>query len=554
MSMRAMQGAPAEQPERLGTVLVEKGLLQQRDLARAHRLQAERGGSLTRTLVDLGLVKPGDLLEVESAHFGLPLIHKEDFPGEPPPVSDIPPDYLRQFRMIPLALEGECLAVATSDPLDLESLASVKTLTGRSVKPVLATESDILAAIDERYGAAEKPESAEASADDIEQLRDMASEAPVIRYVNAMIAEALEERASDIHLEPLEDDFQVRFRIDGILEQRNAPPGPMRAPVVSRLKLMAGLNIAERRLPQDGRIELRILGRDIDVRVATLPTLHGESVALRLLDRATSGGFSLESLGLGEHLLDRVARLAAVPHGLLLVTGPTGSGKTTTLHAALKSVNSPTRKIVTLEDPVEYRLEGVTQIHVNPAIGLTFASGLRHIVRQDPDVIMVGEIRDAETAETAVRAALTGHAVYSTLHTNDSASAITRLADMGVERYLLASSVIAVLAQRLVRLLCAHCKTPGRHATDPDGRAVRTWQAPGCKECRGQGYSGRMGIFELLEINEPLRQTVASDHSASQLADAARSQGMRTLQADGWRKIERGLTTVEEVLGATPEA
>lgn len=552
--MQATHGTPTEGPESLGAVLVEKGLLRQRDLDQARRLQAEQGSFLTRTLVDLGLVKPRDLLEVESKYFGIPLMLKEDFPSEAPPVSDIPPAYLRQFRMLPIALEGEQLAVATSDPLDLESIASIKALTGRPVRLVLATESDILAAIDERYGPAEKHEIDYAGADDIEHLRDMASEAPVIRYVNAMIAQALEERASDIHLEPLEDDCQVRFRIDGILEPRNAPPRPMRAPVVSRLKLMAGLNIAERRLPQDGRIELRILGRDLDVRVATLPTLHGESVALRLLDRATSGGFSLESLGLGEDLLARVARLAGLPHGLLLVTGPTGSGKTTTLHAALKSVNSPTRKIVTLEDPVEYRLEGVTQIHVNPPIGLTFASGLRHIVRQDPDVIMVGEIRDAETAETAVRAALTGHAVYSTLHTNDAASAITRLADMGVERYLLASSVIAVLAQRLVRLLCGHCKTAGRNATGPDGRAVRTWQATGCKECRGQGYSGRIGIFELLEITEPIRQSVASDRGATELGDAARQQGMRTLQWDGWQKIERGLTTVEEVLGAAPEA
>ncbi|MCY4534911.1 MAG: GspE/PulE family protein, partial [Bryobacterales bacterium] len=323
------------------------------------------------------------------------------------------------------------------------------------------------------------------------------------------------------------------------------------AAVVSRLKLMAKLDIAERRLPQDGRIQLKALGREIDVRVATLPTLYGESLALRLLDPAVADELDLASLGFDGDLLARIERIAALPHGLLLVTGPTGSGKSTTLHAALKRVNSAQRKIITIEDPVEYRLAGVNQIHVAPAIGLTFATGLRHIVRQDPDVIMVGEIRDRETAEIAVRAALTGHCVYSTLHTNDAASAITRLSDMGVERYLLASSVTAVLAQRLVRVLCQQCKRPSAVAESPGGDQVQSWEAVGCEACRGQGYRGRLGIFELLEVNAAVRRAIATNVDMS---EASCHGNLRSLQQDAWAKVRQGLTSVAEVVRATQDA
>ncbi len=550
---QSIQADHPHRPADLGDLLVEKGFLTSRDLESARQLQRDRGGRLAPTLVDLGLVKPSNLLEAQAEQLGLPLLRGDEFPDDLPRAEGIPPSYMRHFRFLPVSGDDSCLRVAMADPLDLETLASIQGLTDRPVRPVLATEHDILAAIEAHYGAPEPKQPSAQDVPDIERLRDMASEAPVIRYVNSLISQALAERASDIHLEPLEGGFRVRYRIDGILEGRTAPAHPLRAAVVSRLKLMAGLDIAERRLPQDGRIRTKVLGRDLDLRVATMPTLHGESVALRLLDDATAAAFDLQSLGLGENLLERMERLARLPHGLLLVTGPTGSGKTTTLHAALKRVHSIERKIVTIEDPVEYHVDGINQIHVNPAVGLTFATGLRHIVRQDPDVIMVGEIRDRETAEIAVRAALTGHSVYSTLHTNSATSAITRLVDMGVENYLLASSLVAVLAQRLVRLLCVRCRTPGDSVPGPGGRAVPTWTATGCEECRGRGYRGRIGIFELLEINDSVRRVISGNGTAGSVAETARADGMRSLQEDGWDKIEQGLTSVEEVLTATQD-
>ena len=549
------QSSQADVPNRptdLGALLVARGFLSGKDLESARRLQRDRGGRLAPALVDLGFVKPDNLLQTQAEQLGLPMLRSDDFPSELPAIKAIPASYMRHFRFVPVGSDDACLRVAMADPLDLETLASIQGLADRPVRPVLATEHDILAAIEAQFGAPEPKQSADA--EDIEHLRDMASEAPVIRFVNSMISQALSERASDIHLEPLEDAFRVRYRIDGILYGRAGPARPLSAAVVSRLKLMAGLDIAERRLPQDGRIRTRVLGRDLDLRVATMPTLHGESLALRLLDDATAAAFDLQSLGLGENLLGRMERLAMLPHGLLLVTGPTGSGKTTTLHAALKRVNSTERKVVTIEDPVEYHVEGVNQIHVNTAVGLTFATGLRHIVRQDPDVIMVGEIRDRETAEIAVRSALTGHSVYSTLHTNDAASAITRMVDMGVENYLLASSLIAVLAQRLVRLLCVKCRTPGASVPGPAGRVVPTWTATGCEACQGRGYHGRIGIFELLEVDDSIREIVSQKGSNRSVAETARSGGMRSLQEDGWDKIEQGLTSVEEVLAATQDS
>lgn len=540
---------PAASPS-LGEALVAKGLLERSDLERALELEKERGGGLARILADLGFVNPAELLKVQSERLGLPVARAGEFPVEPLHEHQIPASYMRHYRFLPLG-GSPVLRVAVADPLDLATLASIQSLTGMPVEVALASETEILRGIDAIYGQTMPADPAPSARADMDRLRDMASEAPVIRYVNALIAQALDESASDIHLEPFESAFRVRFRIDGVLEERSAPASKLEAAVVSRLKLMAKLDIAERRLPQDGRIQLKALGREIDVRVATLPTLYGESLALRLLDPAVADELDLASLGFDGDLLARIERIAALPHGLLLVTGPTGSGKSTTLHAALKRVNSAQRKIITIEDPVEYRLAGVNQIHVAPAIGLTFATGLRHIVRQDPDVIMVGEIRDRETAEIAVRAALTGHCVYSTLHTNDAASAITRLSDMGVERYLLASSVTAVLAQRLVRVLCQQCKRPSAVAESPGGDQVQSWEPVGCEACRGQGYRGRLGIFELLEVNAAVRRAIATNVDMS---EASCHGNLRSLQQDAWAKVRQGLTSVAEVVRATQDA
>ncbi len=379
---------------------------------------------------------------------------------------------------------------------------------------------------------------------DLEHLRDMASEAPVIRLVNAMIADALEKRSSDIHIEPFEKEFRVRFRVDGVLFNQEPPPRELKAAIISRLKLMAKLNIAERRLPQDGRIKIKVVGREVDLRVSTLPTLYGESVVMRLLDRSAGDFYDLRRLGFDDRMLARMEHFTSLPHGIFLVTGPTGSGKSTTLYSALKRINLPDKKIITIEDPVEYQMDGINQIHVNPQIGLTFAAGLRHIVRQDPDVIMVGEIRDRETADIAIRAALTGHLVFSTLHTNDAPSAITRLTDMGVENYLITSSLVAVLAQRLVRVICPHCRSAGGQALSPDGETVETFRGAGCAECNGTGYTGRMGIFEMMDVNDEIRKLIMNNADASALTRAARRHGMRNLREDGWRKIQDGVTTV----------
>jgi general secretion pathway protein E len=381
----------------------------------------------------------------------------------------------------------------------------------------------------------------------------MASEAPVIRLVNAMIADAVEKRASDIHIEPFEKEFRIRFRVDGVLFNQEPPPRELKAAIVSRLKLMAKLNIAERRLPQDGRIKIKVLGREVDLRVSTLPTLYGESVVMRLLDRSAGDFYDLRRLGFDTRMLQRMEYFTGLPHGIFLVTGPTGSGKSTTLYSALKQINLPDKKIITIEDPVEYQMDGINQLHVNTQIGLTFASGLRHIVRQDPDVIMVGEIRDRETADIAIRAALTGHLVFSTLHTNDAPSAITRMTDMGIENYLITSSLVAVLAQRLVRVICAHCKEPNGTALSPDGEYINVFRGAGCAECNGRGYTSRVGIFEMMDVNEEMRRLIMNNTDAGVLTQAARRNGMRSLREDGWWKIREGVTTVEEVMRVTQE-
>ena len=551
---------------RLGELLVARKLAAPEDIDRALELQKERGvqGSrekIGRILVDLGFVAARDVLSALAEQLGVPLVTIDGPPAASPETETLSARFLRQFKVLPVALHDHTVRLAMADPLDFETIAAVRTCTGLKVEPVIASETEILEAIERHYGQAAQRQSdgevqgleGEAGQEDLEHLRDMASEAPVIRLVNAMIAQAVEKRASDIHIEPFEKEFRIRYRIDGILYPQEPPPKELKAAIISRVKLMAKLNIAERRLPQDGRIKIKSVGREVDLRVSTLPTLYGESVVMRLLDRSAGDFYDLQKLGFDETMLARMEHYTRLPHGIFLVTGPTGSGKSTTLYSALKRINLTDKKIITIEDPVEYQMDGINQIHVNPTIGLTFSAGLRHIVRQDPDVIMVGEIRDRETADISIRSALTGHFVYSTLHTNDAPSAITRLTDMGVENYLITSSLVGVLAQRLVRRICANCKAPDGPRLAPTGETVQSSRGRGCETCFGSGYKGRLGIFEMMELNEDIRSLIMANQDASKITSAAKRNGMRTLREDGWLKVALGVTTADEVMRVTQE-
>lgn len=568
---------------RFDKMLLATGKVSSDDLRKVQRVQQDRGEPMERLLVELGFMSEEDLLPVLADYYHAPLIGPRDFPQEPPNLTSINPGYFRQARICPLAVQDGELIAAMADPGDIDAAEALEKATGLRLVRRLAREREVLDALNAYYSegrAGEGPLSSEEGGleyveddqDDVEHLRDMASEAPVIRLVNVMIARAMEQRASDIHIEPFEKELRVRYRIDGILHDIEAPPRQLQAALISRVKLMAKLNIAERRLPQDGRIKLRMLGREVDLRVSTLPTLYGESVVLRILDRS-SIVVSLESLGFPSDTLQVFESLITRPYGMILVTGPTGSGKTTTLYGALDKINSPDKKIITIEDPVEYQLSGVNQIHVKSQIGLTFATGLRSIVRQDPDVIMIGEIRDYETAEIAIQSALTGHLVFSTLHTNDAAGAVSRLLEMGVEDYLLASSLLGVMAQRLVRSLCRHCRRPVEGGVEfaANGTANGTatheivgnghpemngpvYDAAGCEECATTGYRGRQGIFEMLSVDDEIRQLILKHASSDIIKNAAiANQKMRTLRDDGWRTVAEGATTVSEVLRVTQE-
>jgi len=541
----------------LGQLLIDRGSIAAEDLDRALELQRERRGEkLGKILVDMGYIAQRDLLNALSDQLGLPIAQLAAPPSSPE-LAGLSPRFLRQYGIFPVAIEEGSLTLAMADPLDFETINAVHKFLKLEINPQLAAEQDITDAIDRYYSEGDRQaataEFGTGDEEDLEHLRDMASEAPVIRLVNAMIAQAIEKRASDIHIEPFDKEFRIRFRVDGVLFNQEQPPRELKAAITSRLKLMAKLNIAERRLPQDGRIKIRILGREVDLRVSTLPTLFGESIVMRLLDRSAGDFYDLRRLGFDDRMLERMEHYTSLPHGIFLVTGPTGSGKSTTLYSALKRINLPDKKIITIEDPVEYQMDGINQIHVNPQIGLTFASGLRHIVRQDPDVIMVGEIRDRETADVAIRAALTGHFVFSTLHTNDAPSAVTRLLDMGVENYLITSSVVAILAQRLVRLICPHCQESAGRAMTPFGEEIETFKGRGCEACDGSGYKGRAGIFELMELNDELRRLVMANADASRITEAARRHGMRNLREDGWEKVGRGVTTAAELTRVTQE-
>ena len=558
----------------IGQLLLDRNLISPTDLQNGLSLQKERRDKIGKILTDLGYLAEKDLMSVLSEQLEVPLIRADEFPDVPLKVEKLSVKFLRQFQVLPLGLEENLLTVAMADPSDSDTLESLRMFTGYDVRMCLGTTQEIAEGIERLYSPTEEeakqveeqltPGAANQSGatEDIEHLRDRASELPVIRLVNQMISRAVERRASDIHVEPFEKDFRIRYRIDGILQAVDSPSLELKSPVISRLKLMAKLNIAERRLPQDGRIKLKVLGKEIDLRVSTLPTLYGESVVMRILDKSDTSAFDLKSLGFPDDVLSIVERLTSLPYGIFLVTGPTGSGKSTTLYSAMKRINLPDKKIITVEDPVEYQMDGINQIHVNTQIGLTFAAGLRHIVRQDPDVIMVGEIRDLETAEIAIRAALTGHLVFSTLHTNDAPSAVTRLVDMGVENYLLSSCLVGVLAQRLVRIVCQHCRSgyPGdlEHLKslgivlngDP---SITLYQGKGCEACGFTGYETRKGIFELMEIDDEIRRMVVTNQSANTIAQYARKQGMKTLREDGFDKVLTGTTTLDEVLRVTQD-
>jgi general secretion pathway protein E len=561
-------------PKLLGEILIERRLLSDADLATGLQLQRQRSEKIGRLLVELGFVSEKDVLEALHEQLGVPLLAAHQIPEVPLDLENFSPRFMRQTQCLPVARHEDALTVAMADPLDQATMESIQLFSGYRVKPLLAPEAEILDAIERLYGAGTSSmgrliESMEGEfggdgeeQESIEHLKDMASEVPVIRLVNLLISRAVEQRASDIHIEPFEKDLKVRYRIDGILYNVETPPKALKAAIISRVKLMAKLNIAERRLPQDGRIKLRVLGKEIDLRVSSLPTMYGESVVMRILDKSDSSKINLQALGFPDRELRLVEEITARPHGIFLVTGPTGSGKTTTLYSALLRINQPDKKIITIEDPVEYQMDGVNQIQVNPQIGLTFASGLRSIVRQDPDVIMIGEIRDLETAEIAIRSSLTGHLVFSTLHTNDAPSAITRLIDMGVEDYLLASSLLGVLAQRLVRVICRACKKPSPidakilHAHGFNGAAsgeVILYRGDGCEACGYTGYEGRVGIFELMLVDDAIRRLVVSKEDANVIAAKARERGMVTLREDGWRKAQEGVTTLDEVLRVTKE-
>jgi general secretion pathway protein E len=573
-TLEASPAAIAPTAAALGALLVDRGALTAAALDRALRLQSESGERLSAVLTKLGLISERALAEAFAAVLNVPIVSAADFPDAPVIEDRISRKFLKQARAIPLEDRPNGLVLAMADPLDNEVADALRFALRKPVLRRAALPADIEAAYERLYAAGAAGGGSVGSAgtalgeddttEDIERLKDLASEAPVIRLVNGLIARAVESRASDIHIEPQPHGLRVRYRIDGVLQEVEAPPpASLRAAIVSRIKIMAKLNIAERRLAQDGRIRLPIRGREIDLRVATSPTLHGESVVLRILDRS-SLALDFATLGFDDDILAPYLDVVRRPHGILLVTGPTGSGKTTTLYTSLLTLNTPDKKILTIEDPIEYQLDGINQHQVKPQIGLTFAGALRSFLRQDPDIMMVGEIRDLETAQIAVQAALTGHMILSTLHTNNAASAVTRLLDMGIDDFLLTSTINGIVGQRLVRRLCVDCRRPYRAPQDVLDRlsygAVDAlppdpvlYHPVGCPACGGTGFLGRTMILELLVLSDAVRQLVLRRAEAGEIRRAAIAEGMTTMHQHGVRKAFAGITTVEEVVRVTRE-
>ncbi len=562
---------------KVGQILVDRGAVSERQLDEAVALQQDGAERIGQLLCRLGHLDSSALTEALVEQANVPRVDFEDAAVDPRVCQLITPELSIQHKVLPWSADGRAIRVAMADPFDRDAYETVRVLTGKRIKRDYCPKPQLTEAIRGAYGSsvsrmiadldasAESGTPPEVSEEALaSQLQELAREPTIVNLVNLIIAEAIDARASDIHVEPFEKSINVKYRIDGVLHQREAPSKKLHPAIVSRIKIMSGMNIAERFVPQDGHINFAAPRGKVDIRVATVPTLFGECVVMRLLDR-TTGLLDMAQLGLSRTHLDRVKDLLAQPHGILLVTGPTGSGTTTTLYGALRTIYSPQKKIITIEDPVEYELEGINQIPVNPKRGLDFANGLRAILRQDPDVIMVGEIRDRETADIAIRSALTGHLVFSTLHTNDAAGAVTRLIDMGIEPFLLASSLQAVLAQRLVRTICPACKTPhdpdpvalervghGRRHMDPQQGAT-FHHGQGCRECRRTGYLGRVGIFELLPVNENVRQAILARRSAVEISAAAPAEH-EPMAEDGYRKAAAGDTTLEEVLRVTQDA
>jgi general secretion pathway protein E len=552
--------------KKIGQILHEAGSISDEDILRTLEVQKAEGHvrRFGEIMMENGLPED-DVYKALSVQFRIPLIGAEDFP-EQVPLEKISFAFLEKNLILPLSVSGDVLTIAVGDPTNNEGIDALKSSYEYALTVMLARKSDILqqlellqgsrTAVMQRLieGAVEEDVSSADLTGEISHLRDLAQEKGIIQLVNLIIENAVKDRASDIHVEPGEFNVRVRYRVDGVLYEKETLPARMYSAVSSRIKLLSQMNIAERRLPQDGRIKVSSSGRNIDIRVSTIPTVYGESVVMRLLDKEASF-ITLEDIGFDRVILDIYEEVIKKPYGMILITGPTGSGKSTTLYASLAKINSSEKKIITVEEPVEYLMPGINQIQVRPKIGLTFASGLRHIVRQDPDIIMVGEVRDMETASIAIHAALTGHLLFSTLHTNDAPGAITRLMDMGVENYLVASTLVCVMAQRLVRRICPHCKVKEELSADVlrriGGEIREVWTGRGCEACSGTGYKGRIGIFEVLPISGPVRELIMKRATSKELKDKATELGMRTLREDGIEKVKRGITTIDEVLRVT---
>lgn len=530
----------------LGESLLDQGVITQKQWEEAQRDEKNTGQPLRKALIKLGIITEEDMVSFIAEQMDIPRIDLNNYLIDTAIIDLVPEDLAKKHQFIPVLKIGKNLTCAMVDPLNVFALDEVRIKTGLTVEPAVATETEIKKALNEHYAVKGSMEDVIKSLDEeklgvkdgeeieLRRLKGIIEEPPMIRLVDMMIMEAVREGVSDIHIEPEEERLSMRFRIDGILHERISPPKHFQSAIISRIKILADLDIAERRKPQDGRFQMKMENRQIDIRVSSVPTIYGENVVMRLLD-ANSVILGLEQLGLPKATLEKYQKLLKSPHGIILVTGPTGSGKTTTLYASLSTINTPEKNIITIENPVEYRLSGIRQIQVNDKVDLTFANGLRSILRQDPDIIMVGEIRDLETAEIAIQAALTGHLVFATLHTNDAPAAIIRLIDMGIEPFLLSSSIIGVIAQRLLRVFCKECN------------------GKGCDVCFNTGYKGRTGIYELMITDEAIRQLIAKKSSLDEIRKTVLNSGMKTLRNDGLKKVKDGITSQEEVLRVTQE-